>query len=140
MEKIQNIRFNARNEYFSKQKPLKIDLIENSIWSSVNQELKLKTLQVFQESRLIYAKKAEKDALIKEGYTVIRGKTLQEWQDYFCKILENKKIKLNFNNLDEFILKQIFTKEQYSKLMAVLYSANNIKINEKFLLDRNHIF
>lgn len=140
METIKKIRFEARNSYFSKLEPLKLEILDNTVWKSQSHEIKLKTLEAIQEGRLTKANYIEIEALKKAGYTVIRGKTLEEWQNYFCDILDKKNIKLNPLNIDDVLLKQIFTKEQYSKLITIIYSSKNkLKIDETKLLDRRFI-
>lgn len=141
MDIIKKIRNEAKNNFLSNVEPLKMDLLKGTIWDTTSIDLKNKTLKAIHEGRLKKAEFEEINALTKAGYIVIKGKTLEEWQNYFCNILDKKNKKINLSRIDEFTLQQIFTKQDYGKLVAVICLANNKeKINEKTLLDKNHIF
>lgn len=141
MDRINKIRTKTRNDFFSNIKPLKMDLLNDTVWNNAEINIKTKTLQAIQEGRLKKVEVEESNSLKKAGYTVIKGKTLEEWQHYFCEILDNKKIKLTLSSIDEFTLQRIFTKQDYGKLIAVICLANNKDIvNERTLLDKNYVF
>jgi len=141
MDRINKIRTKTRNDFFSNIKPLKMDLLNDTIWNNAEINIKTKTLQAIQEGRLKRVEIEEANSLKKAGYTVIKGKTLEEWQHYFCEILNNKNIKLPLSSIDEFILQRIFTKQDYGKLIAVICLANNKElVNERTLLDKNYVF
>lgn len=141
METIIKIRTKARNDYFASIKPLKMEFLNDTVWKNVEISLKIKTLQAMQEGRLKRAEIEETNALKKNGYTVIRGKTLEEWQHYFCDILDKNNIKINSSFIDEFTLQRLFTKQDYGKFVAVLCLANNKElVNERTLLDKNYTF
>lgn len=141
MDRINKIRTKTRNDFFSNIKPLKMDLLNDTVWNNAEINIKTKTLQAIQEGRLKRVEIEEANSLKKTGYTVIKGKTLEEWQHYFCEILNNKNIKLPLSSIDEFILQRIFTKQDYGKLIAVICLANNKElVNERTLLDKNYVF
>jgi hypothetical protein len=141
MDRINKIRTKTRNDFFSNIKPLKMDLLNDTVWNNAEINIKTKTLQAIQEGRLKRVEIEEANSLKKAGYTVIKGKTLEEWQHYFCEILNNKNIKLPLSSIDEFILQRIFTKQDYGKLIAVICLANNKElVNERTLLDKNYVF
>lgn len=141
MDRINKIRTKTRNDFFSNIKPLKMDLLNDTVWNNAEINIKTKTLQAIKEARLKRVEIEEANSLKKAGYTVIKGKTLEEWQHYFCEILDNKNIKLTLSSIDEFILQRIFTKKDYGKLIAVICLANNKDlVNERTLLDKNYVF
>jgi hypothetical protein len=142
MDIITQIRNEVREKYFAKLLPLTHDLLNDTAWKSLDIDIKKKTLLAIQEGRLSRAKYEEISELKKRGYIVIRGLTLQEWQKYFCDILEKHdvhNIKRDITNkkhlLDDLILKNIFTKEQYNKLVTVTACSHNI-----FALKFEHLF
>jgi len=141
MDIIKKIRSKTRNDFFANIKPIEMDLLSDTVWNNANINLKIKTLQAIKEGRLKRVEFEEAKSLKKAGYTVIKGKTLEEWQHYFCEILDKKKIILNKIHIDEFILQRIFTKQDYGKLIAVICLGNNKElVNERTLLDKNYIF
>lgn len=141
MDIIKKIRTKTRNYFFSNIKPLEMDFLNDTVWNNSDINVKTKALRAIQEGRLKRVEIEEANSLKKEGYIVIKGKTLQEWQHYFCGILDKKKIIFNKTQIDEFILQRIFTKQDYGKLIAVICLANDKDIvNERTLLDKNYIF
>ena len=141
MDIIKKIRSKTRNDFFANIKPLDMDLLNDTVWNNADINLKTKTLQAIQEGRLKKVEIEEATSLKQAGYTVIKGKTLEEWQYYFCQILDNKKIILNKTQIDEFTLQKIFTKQDYGKLIAVICLGNDKDlVNERTLLDKNYIF
>lgn len=141
MDTINKIRSKTRNDFFANVEPLQMDLLNDTVWYNAEINIKKKTLHAIQEGRLKRVQIEEANSLKKVGYTVIKGKTLEEWQHYFCEILDNKKIKLTLSSIDEFTLQKIFTKQDYGKLIAVICLANNKEVvNERTLLDKNYVF
>jgi hypothetical protein len=148
MELVTQIRNEVREKYFAKLLPLTYDLLNDTEWKRLDKEIQKKTLLAIQEGRLSRATFEETIELKKRGYIIIRGLTLQEWQKYFCDILEKHDlhtIKQDVANkkqfLDDLILKNLFTKEQYNKLITVTTCSHKIfALKLEHLFDRMYVF
>ena len=142
MDTIYQIRNDVRETYFGSLAPLTLKFLNGTIWKDFDEEFQKETLLVIHKGRLEKAKYEENRELEKRGYIVVRGLTLQEWQDYFCDIFDKYKlIKKVVYTIDEITIKDIFTKEQYNKLVTVVVYANKyIKIKEQHLLNRKYTF
>lgn len=140
MEQIKEIRNQTRINYFARLPSLNLNSLDGSIWQNSDSELKMLTLQAKQRGRLDRAKYEEIIALEKAGYIVIRGLTLQEWQNYFCDIIDD--IKINILNKKKIYvdIKNFFDKEQQNKLITVLVYSNKYKFNEECLFQRDYKF
>lgn len=142
MDKIEEIRSKSRLGYLDSLTPLTIKNLDGEIWANCNNDTKLLIIKAKKQGRLDRAKYLENLALKNAGYIVIRGLTLQEWQQYFCDATDViKKINpgLRFFSTDDII--SLLTTKQKIKLSAILaYSGIEYKFTEEELFNRNHPF
>ena len=140
MDTIREIRDNARTYYLDNQSTLSIKSLEGGIWDRVDDKMKTQTLQAIQKGRIDKAKHEEIIALEKAGYIVIRGLTLQEWQKYFCDILDDIKSSMSAKKNIFIDIKHFLNKEQYNKLVTVLVYSYKYKFSEEQLFQRDYKF
>jgi hypothetical protein len=142
MDKIEQIRIKTRTDYLNSLPAITIRSLDNEIWAAHDNDMKLLTLKAREQGRLDKAKYLETIALKNAGYIVIRGLTLQEWQKYFCDVVDFIRItkpNRRFFTIDD--IKDLLNKEQKLKLFALLtYSGIEYIFTEEELFQRNHPF
>ena len=140
INKIKEIRNQTRIDYLAGLPLLTLKSLDNGIWNNSTNELKIYTFQAIQKGRIDKAKHEEIIALEKAGYIVIRKLTLQEWQNYFCDILDNIKSSISSKKNIFIDIKHFLNKEQYNKLVTILVYSNKYKFNEEQLFQRTYKF
>lgn len=135
MEKIREIRQKVISNYSYKND------IDMELWKCVEDNIVLSLAKAKLEGHKSKIKFEEKIALEKEGFIIIRGLTLEEWQKYFCDIVDN--ITKNISNikiLSSNHITDFFEKYEYNKLITVLAYSKKYNFTQEQLLDRKYIF